>query len=517
MAAGESPKVAISSPAQYCGLRLRRGTRIRELPEEHEVLQRWCEALGQKYRGQRLAGLAHEIFLKLLKAKREVPGAAERQKTLAAQDGKCALCGCGLTTGTCRAGPRGASEAGPQTLQAVRRLPQREDAARERAARRAAWPPASWSRSPKLPPLVFEAQTCAKDSTYVGVDVVRCRRNGLANAPFPLPILCPADGVEPVDGVLPDLGFVEGCCDARQSCLNLLPYVGPGWYPKVSLAAMLELGVCRWDHIVLGISARSHVDAATLRRALERMDAAWQGEEHMAKLSVNAMIGLWARSTEVVYSVRSSSSELDGAGADFSQAFAYEGGMVWDFVYARRLLSNGTYRPIHDAVLGFEHCMVAKARRILDAPPRYLAQVKTDCLLTQRLPKRFTERLRALEALRAPRMEAERPKQRRWNGVDDPVNHCLAGNSRCSRACRAPERRTWPGPLLRGCESRARRCTSSQRRTAPRRTWAWGRRRPTTGCAGTCAGAARKSWTGWWWRRSRSWTWRSGRTWPAWG
>ena len=121
----------------------------------------------------------------------------------------------------------------------------------------------------------------------------------------------------------------------------------------------------------------------------------------MAKLSVNAMIGLWARSTEAVYSVRSSSSELDGAGADFSQAFAYEAGMVWDFVYARRLLSNGTYRPIHDAVLGFERYMVAKARRILDAPPRYLAQVKTDCLLTQRL-KRFAERLRALEALRHP-------------------------------------------------------------------------------------------------------------------
>ena len=128
---------------------------------------------------------------------------------------------------------------------------------------------------------------------------------------------------------------------------------------------------------------------------------------------------------------------------------------MWDFVYARRLLSNGSYRPIHDAVLGFEHCMVAKARRILDAPPRYLAQVKTDCLLTQRLPKRFAERLRALEALRhpdgtpvsrveetkpllgsrAPRMEAERPKQRRWNGVDDPISavhlvktHCSAQN-----------------------------------------------------------------------------------------
>ena len=92
MAAGESPKVAISSPAQYCGLRLRRGA-------GSESCRR--SSTNQEYRGQRLAGLAHEIFLKLLKAKREVPGAAERQKTLAAQDGKCALCGCGLTAGTC--------------------------------------------------------------------------------------------------------------------------------------------------------------------------------------------------------------------------------------------------------------------------------------------------------------------------------------------------------------------------------------------------------------------------------
>ena len=82
-----------------------------------------------------------------------------------------------------------------------------------------------------------------------------------------------------------------------------------------------------------GARARTGADGAVvlnLRRGpgayalLSRADR--RGEEHIAKLSVNAMIGLWARSTEVVYSVRSSSSELDGAGADFSQAFAYEGG-----------------------------------------------------------------------------------------------------------------------------------------------------------------------------------------------
>ena len=113
---------------------------------------------------------------------------------------------------------------------------------------------------------------------------------------------------------------------------------------------------------------------------------------------------------------------------------------MWDFVYARRLLSNGTYRPIHDAALGFEHCMVAKAR--------------------QRLPKRFAERLRALEALRhpdgtpvyrveetkpllgsrAPRMEAERPKQRRWNRPYKP----LPGGHRSTRAAPSCSSRTRP-------------------------------------------------------------------------
>ena len=137
MAVGESPKVAISSPAQYCRLRLRRGTRIRGLPEEHEVLRRWCEALGQEYRGQRLAGLAHEMFLKLLKAKREArrggeaedPGRAGRQVRAVRL----------RADGRLQAGPRGAGEAGlcgqrANFAGAVRQLPQREDAARERAA-----------------------------------------------------------------------------------------------------------------------------------------------------------------------------------------------------------------------------------------------------------------------------------------------------------------------------------------------------------------------------------------------
>ena len=88
----------------------------RQLMAAGEVLRRWCEALNQEYRGQRLAGLAHEIFLKLLKAKREVPGAAERH--MAAQDGKRALCGCGLT-GACELDHVVPVRQAVQTLQAL--------------------------------------------------------------------------------------------------------------------------------------------------------------------------------------------------------------------------------------------------------------------------------------------------------------------------------------------------------------------------------------------------------------
>ena len=78
MAVGKSPKVAISSPAQYCGLRAEAG---------HQDPRAAGEARGaaevvrgaQPGVGASVAGLAHEIFLKLLKAKREVPGAAERR------------------------------------------------------------------------------------------------------------------------------------------------------------------------------------------------------------------------------------------------------------------------------------------------------------------------------------------------------------------------------------------------------------------------------------------------------
>ena len=112
--------------------------------------------------------------------------------------------------------------------------------------------------------------------------------------------------------------------------------------------------------------------------ALCKMEEAWP-EEHLAKLSVNALIGLWARNVD-------------------------------------------------------QYCAVARIRQML-------AEVPVRCCLgLQGLPKKYwtaVERLTRLreqvEQLRGHHFEPEIqawPRQRRgWERVEDPVAHCLQGRS----------------------------------------------------------------------------------------
>ena len=61
-----------------------------------------------------------------------------------------------------------------------------------------------------------------------------------------------------------------------------------------------------------------------------------------------------------------SSSKLDGAGADFSQPSPTRGACV-ELCLRQKVAEQRHLPPFHNAFLGFEHCMVAKARRILGA------------------------------------------------------------------------------------------------------------------------------------------------------
>ena len=170
------------------------------------------------------------------------------------------------------------------------------------------------------------------------------------------------------------------------------------------------------------------------------MEDAWpEGEEHMAKLSVNALIGLWARNQDLVYSMRTSNHELDGQGCQWHQTFTDAAGKVhWDHIYATELFSNYTLRPLHDYVMAQEHVAVAKIRdHLRKVPPRYVVALKTDCLVFQDLPKKFLPAVRELTAWKhqdgtpvyrfeeCKRLEGEYREPR----IEAPYLTCLNGKS----------------------------------------------------------------------------------------
>ena len=78
-----------------------------------------------------------------------------------------------------------------------------------------------------------EAQACHKDALYVGVDVVRCRRNGLANAPFPLPIQVAFQAMSsfakgPFSLFFGDPFFWDPSFSQRLACLDFESFAGRG-------------------------------------------------------------------------------------------------------------------------------------------------------------------------------------------------------------------------------------------------------------------------------------------------
>ena len=121
-------------------------------------------------------------------------------------------------------------------------------------------------------------------------------------------------------------------------------YVGRGWYSKPACAEMVDSGLAQWRHFRWSLEATARVDQRWLEQALQAMEEAWpEGEEHMAKLSINALVGLFARNLDLVYSMRTSNHQVDGEGCSWRQTFTDAAGrMHWDHVFVTELLSNSS-------------------------------------------------------------------------------------------------------------------------------------------------------------------------------
>ena len=294
------------------------------------------ERFGLKYRGQRLAGATNEVFLHLLRAQREVP--QQREQILASQGGACKLCGAPIALGTCEfdhvvpvsTAFRGqiqefqalchechrlktslehshATALGePLQPRGVRDLCELAAAAAAglRAAKVERGPgllgrgcgalPQEWARQRALPLANFL-------STGLGA--------GSTGGPPGRPDLCQAAEGRPRGAACQ--AAVCGRRLVRQA--GVRPHAGGR---RRDVAGLLVEPGC---HRPRG--------PGCLAWALRKMEEAWP-EEHLAKLSVNALIGLWARNVDLVYLMRTSNNQLDGHGCQYRQTFVDAAGQT---------------------------------------------------------------------------------------------------------------------------------------------------------------------------------------------
>ena len=424
-----------------------------------EVLERWMTKLDFGYRGQRLAAAASEVFAALLKARRD---RGDVRELLLEQQGLCALCGTPIEAATAEADHvvpvHQAFYGQRQALQALCLECHRSKTFLESShatsleSRFCRFVHETYACSPRLPPLVCGLAKCDPDRVCQGVDIVRCRKNALANAPFPLPVFCPLDNIRPAEeGHLADLTFVRKKEDRRAGGCPTSARAGTGSPRRPS---------CSTPGSPAGrTSSGPWTPPPTSRRtASPGRWRSWSGPGPRARSTwpsstVNALIGLWARSKDVFYSMRTSNHEVDGRGCQYQQVFFDDRGQChYDHVYATELFSNRSTRPAHDFVMASEYVEMARIHLALrEVPPRYLVAMKTDCLVYQSLPRKFVHMVEALTRRRhrdntpkyrfeevkrlegeyqEPRLETEPPtEQEPWRHVEDPVEHCLNGHS----------------------------------------------------------------------------------------
>ena len=77
---------------------------------------------------------------------------------------------------------------------------------------------------------------------------------------------------------------------------------------------LLHYAMITWQDISHSLSSTGRVPPQCLAEPLRQMEEAW-GEQDLAKLSINQMIGLWASDADRVYHVKSSKDPVDGLGA----------------------------------------------------------------------------------------------------------------------------------------------------------------------------------------------------------
>ena len=399
--AGRCPKVLMASATRIRALEYHcssfdgcRGTiRVASLPAEYLQIQAWLARLpvAVPYRGQGLPAITQEALWRMLKRPRKSLTKAEREAIVAEQQGSCKECGeeAALEMDHVWAVSRSPLEHSASNFQG---LCAACHARKSRGEQLACANPLlsyfspslhrSYVQSDKPRPFVW-GKACG--ALGVHVDVRRCRYHALRENQEEIPIFCPLDNVVANPRELHDLTYIsKSVAWCASKALRLLPYQGPTWYTKVATRHLLHYGKVTWADCLYGVNATGRVPGDLLREPLGVMEEAWQGDD-LAKLSVNAMLGLWCREP-VNYTCRT--GEATGG---VRQEFQYWNGTVVDHISSTVVRGGGSMRPLHDMVLQAEHCRLAEALLVitqLGTPPHKVLELKVDSVLFQPPAKR---------------------------------------------------------------------------------------------------------------------------------
>ena len=184
--------------------------------------------------------------------------------------------------------------------------------------------------------------------------------NALTNSAHEFSVFCVFDNIlSSKVGELADFSFVS-IKTGKRTKLALLPYVGPMWYHRVAVEHMLHYAIATWDNILFSFSSTGKLPADSFRTPIKTMDSAWKNKA-LAKYSINSMIGLWAINSTHVYHAKTSNDTLDAKGSHMRRQVEYgDGHAIYDHIFATKVLSNTSFRPIYDQIMHTEATRMAQ-------------------------------------------------------------------------------------------------------------------------------------------------------------
>ncbi len=384
---------------------------IKERIPDSNLIAEWISRLPQEvsWNGERLPALAQKVLFALLKSVRRSPSSEHKIEILETQDYRCDDCAVALDENdtefdhkqTVRSTLRGSRQSFRALCSSCHaektRLESKTGHSLKSCFSKHVWD--NYAANCRPPPLVTNLHEYGAGER-VELDVKRCRMSALRHSAHDFPIFSVLDNIrQSAPGVLCDLTYIS-LRKGKRSALSVLPWVGSMWYSRVAAEHLLHYGIATWEDCKFSLQATSHAPANCLEEPLRIMENAWGKELNLAKFSINALIGLWASTSNVIYNVKTSNCCSDSSGSILTRLVEYgDGELTHDHLYATTLLQNTTMRVIHDQVMHTESSRMATMVYIikrLGIPSRCLKDIKTDAIILEGFSRKHLPMIKAV-------------------------------------------------------------------------------------------------------------------------